>query len=211
MRGDILHFDGAQGLGVINGDDGSRYAFARADLYERMSLAKAMRVEFRAERGRARDIARARGDARAVSVEPSPSVRGPGLWRHFRDGLTHNYVNFRGRAHRTEYWSYALFWLLALALVMGVGLVFDGGLTDFRAAIATPAITLALSLVFVVATFLPGLGLAIRRQHDIGLSGWYSLFALIPSLGSLVLLAFSLIPSQKRDNRWGPGPENVVS
>jgi uncharacterized membrane protein YhaH (DUF805 family) len=125
--------------------------------------------------------------------------------------LTHNYANFRGRAHRAEYWSYALFWLLALALVMGVGLVLDGGLTDFRAAIERPVITLTLSVVFVLATLLPGLGLAVRRQHDIGLSGWYSLFMLIPSLGSLVLLVFSLIPSQKRDNRWGPVPENVVS
>ena len=71
--------------------------------------------------------------------------------------------------------------------------------------------TLTLAVVFVAATFLPGLGLAIRRQHDIGLSGWYSLLALIPSLGSLALLAFSLIPSQKRDNRWGPGPENLAS
>jgi uncharacterized membrane protein YhaH (DUF805 family) len=211
MRGDILHFDNAQGLGVINGDDGSRYAFARVDLYERTQLTKATRVEFRTDGGRARDIARARGDVRAQSVEKSVEARKPGIWRHFLDGLTRNYVNFRGRAHRAEYWSYALFWLLALALVMAVGLVFDGGLRDFRAAAEAPAITLALSVVFVVATFLPSLGLAIRRQHDIGLSGWYSLFVLIPSLGSLVLLAFSLIPSQKRDNRWGPVPENVVS
>jgi len=211
MRGDILHFDSAQGVGVINGDDGSRYAFARGDLYERVPLAKAARVEFRAERGRARDIARPRGDARTVSTEKSAGGRGLGLWHHFRDGLTRNYANFRGRAHRAEYWSYALFWLLALALVMAVGLVFDGGLTNFRAAVQAPAITLTLSVVFVLATLLPGLGLAVRRQHDIGLSGWYSLFVLIPSLGSLVLLVFSLIPSQKRDNKWGPVPENVVS
>ncbi|MDN5928196.1 MAG: DUF805 domain-containing protein [Hyphomicrobiales bacterium] len=211
MRGDILHFDSAQGVGVINGDDGSRYAFARGDLYERVALAKAARVEFRAERGRARGIARARGDTRAASTEKSAGTRGPSLWRHFRDGLTRNYANFRGRAHRAEYWSYALFWLVALALVIAVGLVFDGGLTDFRAAVQAPTITLTLSVVFVLATLLPGLGLAVRRQHDIGLSGWYSLFVLIPSLGSLVLLAFSLIPSQKRDNKWGPVPENVVS
>jgi uncharacterized membrane protein YhaH (DUF805 family) len=211
MRGDILHFDGAQGVGVINGDDGSRYAFARGDLYERVPLGKAMRVEFRAERGRARNIARARGDARAASTVKSTGSRKPGLWHHFRDGLTRNYANFRGRAHRAEFWSYALFWLLALALVMAVGLVFDGGLTDFRAAVEAPAVTLTLSVVFVLATLLPGLGLAVRRQHDIGLSGWYSLFVLIPSLGSLVLLAFSLIPSQKRDNKWGPAPENAAS
>ena len=211
MRGDILHFDSAQGVGVINGDDGSRYAFVRRDLYGRAPLAKAMRVEFRADGGRARDIARARGDARAPSVAPTVGTGGSGLWRHFGYGLTRNYANFRGRAHRAEFWSYALFWLLALALVMAVGLVFDGGLTDFRAAVEAPAVTLTLSVVFVLATLLPGLGLAVRRQHDIGLSGWYSLFVLIPSLGSLILLAFSLIPSQKRDNRWGPVPENVVS
>ncbi|MBN9069827.1 MAG: DUF805 domain-containing protein, partial [Rhizobiales bacterium] len=116
MRGDILHFDNAQGVGVINGDDGSRYAFARGDLYERVPLAKAARVEFRAERGRAHAIARARGDGRAVSMEKSAGTRRPSLWRHFLDGLTRNYANFRGRAHRAEYWSYALFWLLALAL-----------------------------------------------------------------------------------------------
>jgi uncharacterized membrane protein YhaH (DUF805 family) len=211
MRGDILHFDGVQGVGVINGDDGSRYAFARRDLHARGALAKAMRVEFRADGGRARDVARPRGDARAASVERSAHSGGQRLWRHFRYGVTHNYANFRGRAHRAEFWSYALFWLLALALVMAVGLVFDGGLTDFRAAVEAPAVTLTLSVVFMLATFLPGLGLAVRRQHDIGLSGWYSLVALVPSLGSLVLLVFSLIPSQKRDNRWGPGPENVAS
>jgi uncharacterized membrane protein YhaH (DUF805 family) len=211
MRGDILHFDGAQGLGVINGDDGSRYAFTRTDLYERATLAKAMRVEFRAEGGRARDIVRARGDARMPDRGKASGPRRPGLWRHFLAALTRNYANFRGRAHRAEYWSYALFWLLALAVVMAVGFVFDGGLTNFRAAIEAPAITLTLAAAFVLGTFLPGLGLAIRRQHDIGLSGWYSLLVLIPSLGSVVLLAFSLIPSQKRDNKWGPVPENVAS
>jgi uncharacterized membrane protein YhaH (DUF805 family) len=211
MRGDILHFDGTQGLGVINGDDGSRYAFARKDLHERAPLTKATRVEFRADGGRARDIVRARGDARSTTREKSAEARKPGLWRHFLAGLTRNYANFSGRAHRAEYWSYALFWLLALALVMAVGFVFDGGLTDLRAAISAPAITLTLAVVFVVATFLPGLGLAIRRQHDIGLSGWFSLLALVPSIGSIVLLAFSLVPSQKHDNRWGPVPENPLS
>ncbi|MBN9076433.1 MAG: hypothetical protein BGN87_23710 [Rhizobiales bacterium 65-79] len=211
MRGDILHFDGVQALGVIIGDDGSRYAFSRSDLYERFPPAKAIRVEFRAEGGRARDIARARVAARSTSTEKSAETRRPGLWRHFLDALTRNYANFRGRARRAEYWSYAFFWLMALALVMAVGFVFDGGLTNFHAAIEAPAITLTLSIVFVLATLLPGLGLAVRRQHDIGLSGWYSLFVLIPSLGSLILLAFSLIPSQKRDNRWGPVPENVIS
>lgn len=211
MRGDILHFDGTQGLGVINGDDGSRYAFARKDLHERAPLTKATRVEFRADGGRARDIVRARGDARSTTREKSVETRKPGLWRHFLAGLTRNYANFSGRAHRAEYWSYALFWLLALALVMAVGFVFDGGLTDLRAAISAPAITLTLAVVFVVATFLPGLGLAIRRQHDIGLSGWFSLLALVPSIGSIVLLAFSLVPSQKHDNRWGPVPETPLS
>ena len=47
-----------------------------------------------------------------------------------------------------------------------------------------------------------------RRQHDIGLSGWFILVFFLP-FGSLVLLVFALIPSQKRDNRWGPVPPGI--
>lgn len=200
MRGDILHFDNSRGLGMIGGDDGSRYPFSRSDVRQPDNLAKAARVEFVTERGQAREIARVRGHTHAVSVAEFTRSRKPGLWRYFRDGITRDYANFSGRAHRKEYWSFSLFWLVALAIVACVGFVFDGGLVNPRAAIEAPVITLTLSAAFMVATFLPALGLAIRRQHDIGLSGWYSL------LGP-VLFAFSFVPSQKHDNKWGPAPE----
>ena len=32
MRGQVLHYDDAQGQGLISGDDGARYAFTRADM-----------------------------------------------------------------------------------------------------------------------------------------------------------------------------------
>ena len=38
----------------------------------------------------------------------------------------------------------------------------------------------------LLATFLPGLALVVRRQHDIGLSGWFYLLVLIPYVGGLI-------------------------
>ena len=48
-----------------------------------------------------------------------------------------------------------------------------------------------------------------RRQHDIGLSGWFYLLILIPYVGGLIIFVFTLIPSQKHDNKWGPVPYGV--
>ena len=59
---------------------------------------------------------------------------------------------------------------------------------------------------FLLATFLPGLGMTVRRLHDIGLSGWLYLVILIPTFGSLIILVFALIPTQARENKWGPVP-----
>ena len=66
-----------------------------------------------------------------------------------------------------------------------------------------------LGCLFLLATFLPGLALVVRRQHDIGLSGWFYLLVLIPYVGGLIVFVFTLIPSQKHDNKWGPVPYGV--
>ena len=63
--------------------------------------------------------------------------------------------------------------------------------------------------LFLLATFIPGLALIVRRQHDIGLSGWFYLLVLVPYVGGLIVFVFTLIPSQKHDNKWGPVPYGV--
>lgn len=44
----------------------------------------------------------------------------------------------------------------------------------------------------------------VRRLHDTGRSGWWYWLAIIPYIGSIVLLIFALMPSEEIDNEYGP-------
>ena len=52
--------------------------------------------------------------------------------------------------------------------------------------------------------------MTVRRIHDIGLSGWFILLGLIPTVGNLIILVFALIPSQGKANRWGEVPPGAL-
>ncbi len=76
-----------------------------------------------------------------------------------------NYVNFSSRACRSEYWFWALF-----AAIGGI---------------ATYIIDLGIGMpitrtIFSLATFLPGLAVAVRRLHDLDRTGWWLLLVLVP-------------------------------
>jgi uncharacterized membrane protein YhaH (DUF805 family) len=92
------------------------------------------------------------------------------------------YVKFSGRATRTEYWWFYLFWLI----VVGV----------------TGYINQNLGALVVLVLLLPGVAAGIRRLHDIGKSGWWILVAFIPLIGGLILLYFLVQPSEG-DNDYG--------
>ena len=94
-----------------------------------------------------------------------------------------NYVKFRGRARRREVWMFTLFNTLVYLLLLAVGLVLlgaviyksvaEGGDAAEHATAYTLAVAGSLLLVYgwMLATFLPGLAVRVRRLHDIGLSG----------------------------------------
>ena len=214
MRGEVLHYDDEQGFGFINGSDGKRYAFERRDLRRLVPVGKGTVVEFQIDGASAREIFIIRSDMRAsapaqfgreaVAAEPEST----GLWSYFVRTLTSNYANFRGRARRKEYWGYVLFYVILLMIVVGIGIAFDsegGNLVGE----AIPTATMVAGGLFLLATLIPGLALTVRRQHDIGLSGWFYLLVLVPYVGSLIIFVFALIPSQKHDNKWGPVPYGV--
>ena len=69
-----------------------------------------------------------------------------------------------------------------------------------------PVITytfVALYLIFALVFFIPGLAVNVRRLHDTGRPGAFLLFVLIP-FGWLILFIFALLPSEPRDNMYGP-------
>lgn len=78
------------------------------------------------------------------------------------------YADFNGRATRAEFWWFALFVTLGTA--------------------ALGYLSQELASVFSVAMLLPLLAAGARRLHDIGKSGWWELFLLVP-VGGLVLMA----------------------
>ncbi|MBD0414052.1 DUF805 domain-containing protein [Oryzicola mucosus] len=231
MRGEVLHFDEAQGFGFISGADGNRYGFAHEDLRVRASLSKGTQVEFQPSGGQAKDVFVFRphghsavpqvptqfgrhADPQATVLVQEPAAgNSTGLWSFFWRGLTSNYANFQGRARRKEFWGYFLFYYLGIIVLLFAGLLIDAALGNFHPEIDTdsvPVVTMVVLSVFVLGTIIPGIAMTVRRQHDIGLSGWFYLLILIPSIGGLIIFVFSLIPSQKHDNRWGPVPAGIT-
>ena len=100
--------------------------------------------------------------------------------------LTQKYADFNGRAARPEYWWFSLFIILA-----GLALSYVSHL---------------LSLLFNLAIFLPSIAAGARRLHDTNRSGWWQLIALIPVLGTIVLIVFLALAGDAEDNKYGAPP-----
>lgn len=218
MRGEVLHFDDEHGFGFITGTDGRRYTFEKTDLRREFPVGKGTLVEFEPDADRARDVFLIRGVGReaatqtgefgrfAVQPDPVPT----GMWSYFWRGLTANYANFRDRARRKEFWSYYLFYYIVGAAIATVSIFIDQAFGRLDAG-GAPYVTVTAAILFIVATIVPSVAIQVRRQHDIGLSGWFYLLALVPYIGGLILLVFAFIPSQAHDNKWGPIPYGVRS
>ena len=120
----------------------------------------------------------------------------------FLEALTKKYATFEGRARRKEYWYYVLFYFLAIFVLAIVDQV--TGTLDEEAGIGL------LSGLFVLATLIPTIAVTVRRLHDTGRRGWWVLLNLIPIVGGLVLIVFTVLDSQPGANRFGPNPKGVL-
>ena len=106
------------------------------------------------------------------------------------------YAQFAGRAPRAEYWWFVLAMLIgsiAIGIVqsaLGIG----GGL-----GLGT------LRLIYMLALFVPGLAVAVRRLHDTDRSGATLLLGLIPIVGGLIVLVFLAQAGTRGGNRYGAG------
>lgn len=106
---------------------------------------------------------------------------------YFIDVIKNHYFDFNGRATRTQFWMFVLFSVI-LGIVLGL----------LSTLIGEKAGTVLLAVVNL-ALLLPSLGIAVRRLHDIGRSGWWILIGIIPVInliGGIVLLVFYVLPSK---------------
>jgi len=120
----------------------------------------------------------------------------------FLDALRSKYATFTGRARRKEYWYYLLFYLLSIFVLTFLDVVI--GTYSEEAEVGL------LGGLFVLATIVPSIAVAVRRLHDTDRSGWWVLLNLIPIIGGIVLLVFTLLDSQPGANRFGPNPKGVM-
>ncbi len=114
--------------------------------------------------------------------------------------LKEHYADFSGRARRQEYWMFVLFQfifaIIAVILDSILGLSFS------------PLIPYGwIYLIFILATLIPSLAIAVRRLHDVGKSGWFYFICLIPLIGSIWLLVLFCTDGESNPNKWGNNPK----
>ena len=112
-----------------------------------------------------------------------------------RDGFS-KYVTFSGRSSRSAYWWWYLFGVLVLVVSLAIDYALGAGGI--------------LYVLVALAMLLPNLAVLVRRLHDAGHSGWWLLIGLLPLIGAIVLLVFTLQGSDQ-PNQWGNGPDERVA
>jgi len=113
---------------------------------------------------------------------------------NFQDAIVSgfkNYVNFSGRALRSEFWYWVLFCFI-VGIVTGIldSAIFPGGMVS------------PLNTIFNLAVLIPNLAVGARRLHDIDRTGWWLLLVLT-GIGIIVLIYWWVQPSQPASNRFG--------
>lgn len=113
--------------------------------------------------------------------------------QYFVELIRNKYVDFNGRARRSEFWYFVLFnSVISLAVGLVAGLIGISWLT----------------YIYSAALLLPSLGVAVRRLHDIGKSGWWLLISFIPLIGGIWLIILMVKEGNLGTNAYGPDPKN---
>ena len=114
--------------------------------------------------------------------------------------------DYSGRATRSEFWMYVLWSYIAVI----------GGFIAFTAIVSLTGsppnglvhiVSATLFVLLLLAATLAHLAVAVRRLHDIGMSGWWLLLSLVPIVSLGILICF-FIDSQIGTNRFGPNPKS---
>ena len=111
------------------------------------------------------------------------------------------YATFKGRASRKEYWTFfflnfSISWGL---IIFDIIMMYGAGFPDFR-------LGTILYGVMILVLIVPTLAVMVRRLHDTGRSAAWILIALIPFVGTIVLLIFLIQQGATGTNQYGPSP-----
>jgi uncharacterized membrane protein YhaH (DUF805 family) len=136
------------------------------------------------------------GHPALLQSEEEPTVN------HFIEAFR-KYATFTGRSRRSEYWYFVLF-----NLMISIGLFIGGAV--FVAASSGSRVGMSLFDAYALGSFVPALAVGVRRLHDIGKSGWFTLLGFVP-IANIVLLIWLAQDGQLGTNEYGPNPKDVLA
>jgi uncharacterized membrane protein YhaH (DUF805 family) len=105
------------------------------------------------------------------------------LVTYWQRAVINNYVNFKGRDNRPEFWWFALASFIVSTALSILSLVAIGNLWS-------------------LAMLLPSIGAATRRLHDTGRSGWWQLIGLT-IIGLIPLIIWLAAEGKPESNQYG--------
>ncbi|UXM95992.1 DUF805 domain-containing protein [Bartonella sp. HY329] len=122
-----------------------------------------------------------------------------GFWQTVKTVIFKKYFKFSGRASRSEFWWFMLFYticyMLIFALQSTIIVLIDQSINKTGYSFITEDIYEYLDIgfilcdvLFLLVFFFPRLGVTVRRLHDLNLSGWWSVLLVGLALTTLIPL-----------------------
>ena len=110
-----------------------------------------------------------------------------------------NYVNYSGRARRSEFCKsfFVLYYIFGGFMGGCFSIIFNEELENIRYILAP------------ILGFLPFISLFIRRFHYIGKSGIYFFIVCVPGVGIFFLIYYLFLDSEDKSNEYGPSPKYI--
>lgn len=117
--------------------------------------------------------------------------------KYYKDAII-RYFDFEGRTSRKYYWMFVLVNIVILIVIMQFEQLQLGGGSTYQGGV--------LSNLYNIFIFIPGISICVRRLHDINKSGWWILVFLIPIIGIIWLIIFSIKKGDVGENKYGKPP-----
>lgn len=123
-----------------------------------------------------------------------------------------NYVNFKGRATRAEYWWPTLMQTVVyIVLIVAFFTAFESDKMETTDGVETGSfIVFIIGLIFYLVNFLPGLTVKVRRFHDLNQTGWLVLVFwaanFVVPLVEFARMIWFAFPGMAWSNQYGPDP-----
>jgi len=126
------------------------------------------------------------------------------------------FFGFHGRIRRSNYFFGALaacfvYSALAVTGIAASGLSINGDLDDLAWNFDPSPVTVAIGCVVGLLSLWSMLALTVKRWHDVGMTGWFSILTLPPYANGVIFLMMCLLPGTTGANRFGPDPRGRVA